>query len=229
MRRQLKWIAPALAAAMILLIQGCGGGGSTVRTRGPAQVVQAYAAAIEAGKYAEAYKLMSASFRKRYTLARFTKMIKTDSRGAAAAMARLRRKADKMQVEAQVSYGEGQRLKLAVEEGRWRIASDPTDLYSQRTPAETLRSFVRALEQRRFDILMRFVPRKSLKGLSAAKLKKAWQGERKAELETLIHNLKSNLDTPIRQKEDLATMAYGDGFEMKMMREDGVWKVVDPD
>lgn len=212
----------------LLLVVGCGGaaGGGG---RGPADVVRAYAEAIEAGRHAEAYRLMTADFRKRHSLARFTRMIKADPRGAAAAMRQLRQEQDKLQVQAHVSYGAGHRLELTVEEGQWRIAADPTDLYSQRTPAETVRSFLLALEQKRYDIVLRFVPRKSLTGLTAEKLKKAWEGERKEDLTLLIRNLKANLDAPIRQTEDRATMAYGEGFEVKMVREDGIWKVEDPD
>jgi len=229
MRQPLSIRGPLLLTGlMILLMGGCGSAGG-IRPLSPSEVVRAYAAAIESGKYAEAYRFMSASFRQRHSLARFKKMIKADPDGARAAMARVRKDAASLRVEAQVSYGNGQRLKLAVEQGQWRIASDPTDLYSQRTPEETLRSFVRALELGRYDILMRFVPRASLKGLSAAKLKKAWEGERKAEIETLIANLKTHLNTPFRRQDDRATMAYGEGFQMKMIREDGAWKVIDPD
>ncbi len=222
----------ATACLVTLLItalatQGCGGGGGA-RVRSPADVVIAYCAALEAGRHADAYSYMSAGFRSRHTLANFTKMIKADPRGAAAFLAQLRRQSDKLRVEARVNYGDGQYLKLAVDQGEWRIASDPTDLYSQLTPAEALNSFVRALELGRYDIVLRFVPNKSLKGLTVAKLKKAWGEDRKSEMVTLIRNLKANLDAPIHQDEDRATMAYGDGFEMKMVREDGVWKVVDP-
>ena len=217
-----------LALAVLILVTGCSGPSAPGR-KGPAEVVLAYSEALESSRYGDAYKLMSAEYRKRNSLASFTRMVTRDPRGLARIMGRLKAQADRLDVSASVQYGDQETIRLTSDKGAWRIAEDPTDVYSQRTPRETLRSFVRALEQRRYEIVLRFVPARWAKDMTAAKLKKAWEGKGKEPLELLIRNLKANLDGPIKQAEDLATMAYGEGFKLKMVREDSIWKVSDPD
>lgn len=208
---------------------GCGGASGPSGRQGPAEVVLAYGAALEARRYGDAYKLMSAEYRKRNTLASFTRMARRDPRGLARVMERLKAQAERLEVSASVQYGDNDTIQLTSEQGTWRIAEDPTDIYSQRTPRETLRSFVRALEQRRYDIVLRFVPARWATEMTAAKLKKAWEGKDKVAVEALIRNLKANLDGPLKEMDDRATMAYGEGFKFKMVREENLWKVSDPD
>ncbi len=219
---------PALLLILVGSATACSGPGAAAR-KGPAQVVLAYSEALEGRRYKDAYLLMSADFRKRNSLAGFTRMVTRDPKTAARVLSRLRAQADRLQVSAAVQYGDSETIRLSSEKGEWRIAEDPTDIYSQRTPREALRSFVRALEQRRYDIVLRFVPARWAKDLTRAKLKKAWEGKGKDALETLIANLKANLDGPFKQSEDRATMAYGEGFKLKMVREESLWKVSDPD
>ena len=218
-----------LALLVILVVAAACSGPGAVARKGPAEVVLAYSEALEARRYGDAYKLMSADFRKRTSLAGFTRMVTRDPRTAARVLSGLRAQADRLQVSAAVQYGDSETIRLSAEQGEWRIAEDPTDIYSQRTPREALRSFVRALEQRRYDIVLRFVPARWARDLTTDKLKKAWEGKGKDALETLIANLKANLDSPLKESEDRATMPYGEGFQLKMVREEGLWKVSDPD
>ena len=222
---------PKIAALVLVglgLSSGCGGASGQGR-QGPAEVVLAYSAALETRRYGDAYKLMSADYRKRNSLASFTRMVRRDPRGLTRIMERLKSQADRLDVSASVQYGDNDTIMLTSEKGTRRIAEDPTDVYSQRTPRDTLRSFVRALEQRRYDIVLRFVPARWAKEMTAAKLKTAWEGKDKASVEALIRNLKANLDAPIKESNDVATMAYGEGFKLKMVREESLWKVSDPD
>ena len=59
-------------------------------------------------------------------------------------------------VEVQLPLGET--VPLVLEDGRWRIDGPLLEPWGQRTPRAALRTFVRALEQRRYDVLSRLVP-----------------------------------------------------------------------
>ena len=141
----------------------------------------------------------------------------------------LRAGAERVETEAKLVFGENEVLRWVVENGTWKIASDPTNFYGQSTPAEALRSFVRALESRRYDIVLRFVPAKLADSVTEEKLRREWEGEKREEVTLLLMNLKANLNSPIHQSGNRATMPYGEKYEVRFVREEGVWKVEDPD
>jgi len=195
----------------------------------PEAVVRAYAQAVKGGRYGEAYDLMSLEFRRRYDRAEFERMLKENNDDARSGLKQLEKRPTEVGVAAELRYGEGDRLRLVVERGRWKIASNPINFYGQRTPAEALRSFVRAVERRRYDIVLRFVPARWAESMTVEKLRQQWEGEKKGEVASLLKSLKANLRTPIRITGDTATMPYGDKHEVRFVREDGAWKIEDPD
>ena len=48
-------------------------------------------------------------------------------------------------------------------------------------------------------------------------------------METLMNTLEANVDEPIVERGNDARMAYGDRYEVKFVKEDGVWKLKDLD
>lgn len=208
-------------------IAGCTPAATT--SNRPEDVLRAYAEAVSARDYDRAYRLMSDAFRKRYDRKEFVRLLQENPDEIEGTMKQLRQRAASVQVEARVEYGESENLKLVVEDGTWKIASDPLDFYGQRTPAEALRSFVRALERKRYDIVLRFVPSKWADAMTVDKLRQEWEGNKRDEVGTLIKNLKANLHAPIHESGDTASMPYGDKYEVRFVREDGLWKIEDPD
>jgi hypothetical protein len=196
---------------------------------GPQQVLAAYAEAVLAGKHDEAYALMSPSYRARHTKKEFVSLLRENPAELKAALEQLRSKAARVEMEASVDLGQRDTLRLVAENGVWKIASDPLDFYGQRTPAEALRSFVRALERRRYDIVLRFVPSKWADTMTVEKLRREWGGEKRDEIAGLIKNLKVNLAAPIHEDGNRATMPYGERHEVRFVCEGGIWKIEDPD
>ena len=76
-------------------------------------------------------------------------------------------------VEVQLPLGET--VPLVLEDGRWRVDGPLLEPWGQRTPRAALRTFVRALEQRRYDVLSRLVPARYRAGLTADKLRQYWE------------------------------------------------------
>jgi hypothetical protein len=88
---------------------------------------------------------------------------------------------------------------------------------------------MRAVERKRYDIVLKFVPDAHKDGLDAAKLKAAWEGADKEEIDRVVSALKQALPSaPIEETGDRASMVYGAGT-MQLVRERGSWKVEDFD
>jgi len=128
-------------------------------------------------------------------------------------------------VTATVSSPSGQELHLVLEGGVWRIDASTIDLYAQDTPRHAVQGFVRAVERKRYDMVMRYVPDAHKEGLDATKLKAAWEGHEKEEIEQVVVALKQALPSAtIEETGERATMSYGAGA-MQLVREHGLWKI----
>jgi hypothetical protein len=214
---------------LVLLTAGCPGGSGASNVNHPEQALKNYARALEQGNHDAAYSMMSSEFRKKYTRDDFVAMVRDHNSELKQSISQLKGRPRNVRMEATISFGAGDSLRLVLDNGKWQIASDPVDFYGQRTPAEALRSFVRAIERHRYDVVLRFVPNKWAETMTVQKLREQWEGGKREEVATLLKNLRANLTAPIHRKGDRATMPYGDRFEVRFVREDGVWKIEDPD
>jgi len=86
-----------------------------------------------------------------------------------------------------------------------------------------------AAELKRYDVLLRFVPNQWRAEMTEAKVREQFEGEKKDDVAQMIRLITANLDNPIEQEGDKAHMTYGDRYDVKFIREDGVWKIKDPD
>lgn len=220
---------PAAALLLLLLLLPAAGCPAKARSTRPQEVLAAYSEAVKAGRFERAYALMSEEYRKEHSKAEFLELMTSKGRQVRDAAARLGARPTRVRVEASLTYGSSEEMKLVREEGGWRIASDPVDFYSQRTPKEALRSFIRAIENRRYDVVMRFVPARWADSMTVDKLREQWEGPKKKEVGKLLQTLKANLNAPINRSGNRATMPYGDKYEVRFLREDGRWKIEDPD
>jgi hypothetical protein len=216
----MKWVL------LGLVLSGCATGPGPSDARA---ALAAYAQATLAGDYDRAYDAMSADYRQKVSRAEFAQFLRDHRRDARAAAERVRGPATTVELRADVVGDGGDRLGLVYENGAWRLAEDPLELYGQRTPRECLRSFVRALERKRYDVLVRFVPKRWREFTTAQKLKEAWEGPQQTEVGRLVHDLRAHMADPITQEGDEARLVYGDAASVKLVREDGVWRVESPE
>ncbi len=201
----------------------CGG---NEPARGPRDVVDAYARALADGRVDAAYAQLSDEAKKSIPFEAFQRMVRENPEEVRDIAATLLRPSGPALVTATVTTPGGESLLLIYEEGGWRVDGSAIDLYSQATPETAVRSFVRAYENNRFDVLMRFVPDTKREGLDEQKLKKAWTGEQKAEMDRLTQALSAALATARFERiGERATMAYGAGGTVELVREQGAWKV----
>ncbi|HTE55701.1 MAG TPA: hypothetical protein VK698_32825 [Kofleriaceae bacterium] len=216
--------AALTTAAMAALLLGCG-----ARQAGPVSALHDYSAALRAHDYSAAYDMMSESFQAKHSREDFVRMMKESGPEVAQTAQMLGSQHKSVDVTAEFNFGIGDTMRLVQEDGEWRIASNPMAFYSQGTPREALRSFVRAYSLRRWDVMMRFVPTKYRERMSVEKMREQFEGDHREELDSMMNMIQANLDEPITDKGNEARMPYGDRFEVKFVLEEGRWKIQDLD
>jgi len=191
----------------------------------PQSVLTAYARALEEGHAEDAYRLLSDAARRGTSLEAFRRMVDDDPEGVREMGRSLERPTAPPVVTATVISPSGQELSLVLENGRWRLDAQAIDLYSQDTPRHSVQGFIRAVERKRYDVLMNYVPDAHKEGLDAEKLRSAWEGHDKDEIAQVVSALKQALPTAtIEEVGERATMTYGAGT-LQLVREHGLWKI----
>ncbi len=191
----------------------------------PASVLHAYANALEDGRADDAYRYLSDEARRGISLDAFRRMVKDDPDGVKEIARALERPTAAPVVTATVTSPSGQELNILHEDAKRRVDSSTIDLYAQDTPRHAVQGFIRAVEHKRYDIVMRYVPDEHREGLDATKLQSAWEGHEKQEIEQVLAGLKQALPSAtIEETGERATMPYGAGA-MQLVREHGLWKI----
>jgi len=156
----------------------------------------------------------------------FERMVKENPEDVRAITEGLLRPSGPAQVTATVTAPDGQALLLRLEGGKWRVDRAAIDLYAQDTPEAALSTFVRAFDNKRYDVLLRFVPDSKRAGLDREKLRIAFEGEQREEVQRITQAIKAALPTAtIEHLDDRATMSYGAGGTVELLREHGIWKI----
>jgi hypothetical protein len=209
----------------LLLSAACG----APKAEDPHSVLRTYSKALEEGRAEDAYRMLSDEARRGISLEAFRRMVKDNPEEVREIARALARPTATPVVTATVTSSNGQELQLVLENGKWKVEATAIDLYAQDTPRHAIQGFVRAVERKRYDVVLKFVPDAHKEGLDPSKLKTAWEGHDKEEIEQVVSQLKQALPTAsIEETGDRATMAYGAGT-MQLVRERGLWKIEDFD
>ena len=223
--------APRRAAVVLAvyvgvsLALGCGAGGGAA---GPREALRSYALALREGRTSDAYELLSAEAKGRVSLPEFQRMVAENGREIEDISAGLLAPAEVPKVTATLTSPDGEKLLLVYEGDGWRVDGSALDLYSQESPEVALASFVRAFNNKRYDVLLRFVPESKREGLSAEQLQRAWEGEQKQQVEQLTQALQASLpNVRVEVLGTRATVAYGAGGTVELVHELGAWRIED--
>jgi hypothetical protein len=200
----------------LLLMAACG-----ARQPDPLDTVHAYSQALRSKDYEKAYGMMSEEYRAKHSEEDFVRMMKESAEEAAETAHILSKQTQGAEITAQFTFGLGDEMRFVQEEGEWRLASNPLAFYSQATPRDALRSFLRAYDLKRWDMMLRFVPTKYRERMTVEKMKQQFAGEHREEIEQMMNLLRANLDEPITDKGNEARMPYGDRNEVKFVLEEG--------
>src|SRR5262249_52608599 len=160
--------------------------------------VDAYSAALRSRDFGKAYDLMSEKYRKEHTRDDFIKLMKESPEDVRVTAERLEAPGRRGEVAARFGYDDpGDGLSPVAGHGSWRLAVNPLDFYPQDTPGHTLRSFVRAVELKRWDVVLRFVPNKWKEVMTVEQVRQQFDGAKRTEVDTMLRLLSANLDNPI--------------------------------
>ncbi|MSP62710.1 MAG: hypothetical protein EXR72_20750 [Myxococcales bacterium] len=218
-------IAFPSAALALILAGGCVGPAALRPEQGPDAAVRRYLDAVRGRRYADAYALMSAGYRKDHDLATFQRALDEHRDEVDAVAARLQAGGATVELRAEARFEGGDAVPLVAEAGAWRIAIDPLDVYPQVTPVDALRSFLRALDRKRYDVLYRFVPARYRKSLSLDQLRARWEGDKRAELTGQVAEVRAHLGDPIEITGDEARLSLGEQRQTRLAREEGLWRI----
>ncbi len=214
-----------LATAALLLPLGCGAGSQNL---GPKQVLRRYGEALAAGRVGDAHRLLSAEARQRVSREEFERMVAENPQEMRDIASDLMRSSVEAEVRATAVAADGSRLELVLEGGQWKVEGSALDLYAQHTPRAALESFVRAFNNRRFDVLMSFVPDAQRKDLDEKQLEAAWEGEQREQMQKITQALEASLPAlRVELAGRRATVGYGAGATVEMINEGGNWKIED--
>ena len=219
--RSLRYNEVVRTALVLALLIGCRD------TSGPAQTLDTYGRALKNHDFGESYDKMSSSFRSKVSRDDYVRMMRDNPREVDETADRLRGKHGSLEVSAEFEYGLGDQMRLVQEDGEWKIATNPLGFYDQSTPKAALRSFIRAFRLERWDIMLRFVPTQFREKMDVAKMKAQFTNASKDKMDALINTLEANVDEPIVERGNDARMSYGEKYEVKFLKEDGVWKLKD--
>jgi hypothetical protein len=217
-------VLPRLTLALVLLFAAC-----TKPDQSAEGTLRAFADEVRTGRYAAAYNRLSARARAELTYEDFVARLEASPEDVGAMAARLRRPNGETEITARIPIAEGEFIELIYEDGDFRVVGNVLDLYDQSTPRSALLTFVRAIENRRYDIVLRLVPAADRADLDEAKLRESMEGEQREEIARLVAVLREHLHDPIEIHGERATMPYLEAFRVSFVREDGVWKIEDPD
>ncbi|HEY6477554.1 MAG TPA: hypothetical protein VI456_13315, partial [Polyangia bacterium] len=137
--------------------------------------------------------------------------------------------APRMHPRVDVTLALGERVPLVLEGGGWRIDAPVYEAWGQATPRAAILTFIRAVDARRYDVLLRLVPDRYRSGLSVDRLRTFWEGEQKDEHRALLERMRAAAGASIVEVGDEARLELAPERQVRLVREAGQWKIEDPD
>jgi hypothetical protein len=172
---------------------------------------------------------MSPAYRRRVPQGEFARRLAAGGAEMAAQAKGLRDGGGRLGSRVEVVLPGDERAVLVQDAGGWRLEEPPFEAFRQDTPRAALRSFVRAAEGRRYDILVRLAPERFQAELTPEKLRAYWEGPQAEHNRTLVAALRLALDARIVEEGDEAYLFYGGGRQVRFVREDDLWRVETPE
>lgn len=191
------------------------------------KVVRDYARALSEGENQAAYSLMSPAYRARVSFETWQKNVADNPQEASEASRRLARVRGPQDVRA-LQENKREPLQLEQAEGRWYIANEPIEFYDQSTPRAALRAFVAAFTRKRYDVILRLMPEADKEGVTSETLTQRFGHAARDEIARMLSQLAPNIDAPIEEQGQQATMPYAEHRRVSFVLEKGLWRIQEP-
>jgi hypothetical protein len=195
----------------------------------PAATVASFGAALARGDLRGAYQLTSVAFQRRTPYEAFAAGFAAGGAEPAALGQRLVAEAGAVPPQVEATLQLGEQIPLVLEEGRWRVDGPVYEAWGQATPRAAVRTFIRALDAHRYDVVLRLVPDRYRARLSADRLRMFWEGDQKNAHEALLTRIRTAAQAPLTETGDEARFLLAPDRVVRLVREAGLWKIEDPD
>lgn len=222
MRRMMSRATCVGLVALALLGAGC-----AHAPRGPGEALAAYGAALARGDLRGAYALTSVELQRRLPFEAFAAGFAGPAAEPAVLGQRIAAEATRVPPRVDVTLQTGEPVPLVFEDGRWRVDGPIYEAWGQETPRAAIRTFVRALEARRYDVVLRLVPDRERGALTPERLRTFWESVDAAAHRRLLVDLRAALASPLVESGDEAHVPLTGGGEVRLAREPGGWKIED--
>jgi hypothetical protein len=199
------------------------------RPEEPAATMASFGAALARGDLRAAYQLTSVAFQRRMPYESFAAVLTAGGAEPAALGQRLVAEAGTVAPRVEVTLELGEEVPFVLESGRWRIDGPVYEAWGQATPRAAVRTFIRALDAHRYDIVLRLVPNRYRAGLSAERLRTFWEGDQRQEHQVLLERIRAAAQGPLTETGDEARLLVVPDRVVRLVREAGQWKIEDPD
>jgi len=199
------------------------------RPEEPAATMASFGAALARGDLRAAYQLTSTEFQRRMPYEAFAAGFAAGGAEPAAVGQRLIAEANAVAPRVEVTLQLGEQVPLVLEHGRWRIDGPVYEAWGQATPRAAVRTFIRALDAGRYDVVLRLVPDRYRAGLSADSMRTFWEGDQKNQHQALLGRLRAAELAPLTETGDEARFLVAPDRVVRLVREAGLWKIEDPD
>jgi hypothetical protein len=227
-------IAFVVVAATLFLATG---GGCRHGAAAPADVVRGFAQCAARGDWDAAYVLMSDDYRRRVPLGQFRSEMDADRpivQADAIALA-AQKTANGSSTRALVSFSDGQHfpvvLPVVLNDGHWKLEEQPLAPFGQQSPRSALKTLLRAIDLKRYDVLLRLVPARQRTRVTEETMRLYWDGPEATSHRRPLDLLRAYMNAQIVELGTEAQMPYGEPNvgegEVRFVLEGGVWKVDD--
>ena len=233
-------------AGMLVVLLGSPGC-ATTKQQDPVTFAQRYLE-LAAGEHVDAaYALLSESFRRRCDRTCFARLLASQHDEARHAVADLHTGgAARLEHNLEVAMPDGTALRLYQvgnpevgaksrtassdrapdgDAAGYRFSQNPLEFYPQSTPEEAVRSFVRAVNAGRYQALWRFVPKTVAEQLTVEQLRQRFEGPARASLQSQLTALQKHWNEPFQVDGTTARLPTGDGQEVRLVLEQGRWRI----
>jgi hypothetical protein len=180
----------------------------------PQPTIDRYLKAIDSGDADAAYALLSAEHRAHVSASQFRARFEDTRAEVIERTERIRRTGTAVEAEATVELDNGDTVKLALEDGQWRIAAGLLDASALRTPVDAVQTLRRVLLRRDLAGLLSLLTREE---------RANWE----ATFGRIIESTADPLDWETQIDGDEAIVRTTGGGVIVLRREAGRWRVHD--
>lgn len=204
--------APLMGVLGCLVLGGCASSGIP----SPDPTLRAYAEAVRRGDSKAIYGLLSEKSQQTLGREGVEKAV-TDAKEelaeqAAAAMS----PAARMDATARLKYGDGEEASLEFEDGVFRVGSADALPAGAKTPAQALEQLRKVLARRSYAGLMRVLSKETRRAMED-------------DLRSLVEGLERPDGLDVKVTGDRAVVQVSGGHQVKLKRENGIWRIEDFD